>query len=55
MRSSRDDRLARRIVSTQAEPAGFGSGLASGAGQPQFVVILVPGRVVAAISRHGAE
>ena len=39
----------------QAEPGGFGSGLASAAVPPQFVFILVPGRVVAAISRHRAE
>ena len=42
-------------MSKQAEPGGFGPGLASGAGLPPFVFILVPGRVVAAIARHRAE
>ena len=39
----------------QAEPGGFGSGLASGAGLPQFAFTLVPGRVATAIARHRAE
>jgi hypothetical protein len=37
----------------QAEP-GFGSGLASGA-PPRFVLDLVPGQVIAAISWHRTE
>jgi hypothetical protein len=39
----------------QAEPGGFGAGLASGAAPPQFVRTLVQGRLIAATSRHHAE
>jgi hypothetical protein len=39
----------------QAEPGGFGAGLASGAAPPRFVLILVQGRVIPATSWHHAE
>ena len=39
----------------QAEPRGFGSGLASGAAPRRFVFILVLGQVIASISRHRAQ
>jgi hypothetical protein len=39
----------------QAEPGGFRSGLASGVAPPRFVLNLLLGQVIAAISRHRAE
>ncbi len=39
----------------QAEAGGFRSGLGSGVAPPRFVLNLLPGQVIAAISRHRAE